>query len=68
MFGRAWLRLPSHTVGHTLYFIQLQGSLGQPRAQGFTKYIGQPSPAPLLESALAGSCLWRRAPLPQPLR
>ena len=38
---------------HTLHFISLQGSRDQPSAQEFMKYIGQRSPAPLLESALA---------------
>ena len=38
--------------GHTLHFIALQGSLDQPRAQEFKNYIGQQSPAPLLELVL----------------
>ena len=38
---------------HTLHFIALQGSWDKPSAQEFTKYVGQQSPAPLLESALA---------------
>ena len=38
--------------GHTLHFIALQGSRDQCSAQEFIKYIGQQSPAPLLESAL----------------
>ena len=37
---------------HTLHFIALHGSLDQASAQEFTKYIGQQSPAALLESAL----------------
>ena len=35
-----------------LHFIAVHGSLDQPSAQQFTKYIGQQSPAALLESAL----------------
>ena len=41
------------SYGHTLQFTALQGSRDQPSAQEFTKYIGKPSPAPVLESALA---------------
>ena len=42
---------------HPLHFIELNGSRDQPSAHEFTKYIGQPSPALLLESALAKSWL-----------
>ena len=41
----------------TLHFIALHWTLDQASAQEFTKYIGQQSPAPLLESALARSSL-----------
>ena len=40
---------------HMLRFIALQGSRDQPSAQEFTKYIGQQSSPPLLDSALARS-------------
>ena len=41
---------------HTLHF-SLQGSWDQPNTHEFTKYIGQSSLAPLLESALKRSWL-----------
>ena len=37
---------------HTLCFIDPHGSRDHPSAQEFTKYMGLPSPAPALESAL----------------
>ena len=42
-----------YNTGHTLSFIQLHWQRDQPSAQEFTKYMGQPSPAPALVSALA---------------
>ena len=36
-----------------MHFIQPQGSRDQPSAQEYTKYIEQPFPTLLLESALA---------------
>ena len=45
---------------HMLHFIAqfaLHASRDQASAQEFTPYIGQPTPAPLLESAIARSWL-----------
>ena len=52
---------------HIIHLIAIQGLLYQPRAQGFMKYIGQQSPAPLLESELVRSWLQQWAPLRQRL-
>ena len=54
-----------HTI---LCFIDPHGSRDHPSAQEFTKYMGLPSPAPALESALARLWLYRWAPLRHPSR
>ena len=40
----------------THFFVESHGLRDQPSAQELTKYMGQPSPAPALVSALAAFC------------
>ena len=65
-------KCPSYSyigAGGTHYaskFIDPHGSRDQPSAQEFTKYMGLPSPAPALESALVRLWSYQWAPLQHP--
>ena len=61
-------KCPTVTRCTSLYFRGRGTSPEHKKCQEFTKYIGQPSPAPVLESALARSWLLQWALLRSPLR